>query len=77
MHKISTPPFYAAWVSIGMLDSFGGLRINGRAQVVDRWGEVISGLYAGGEASGGGQQHGLGRASVNGYVAGTNAAREG
>jgi hypothetical protein len=76
MHKISTPPFYAAWAPIGMLDSFGGVRINGRAQVVDRWGEVIPGLYAGGEASGGGQQHGLGRASVNGYVAGTNAARE-
>jgi hypothetical protein len=77
MHKISTPPFYAAWAPIGMLDSFGGLRINGRAQVVDRWGEVIPGLYAGGEASGGGQQHGLGRASVHGYIAGTNAAREG
>jgi hypothetical protein len=77
MHKISTPPFYAAWAPIGMLDSFGGLRINGRAQVVDRWGEVIPGLYAGGEASGGGQQHGLGRASVHGYLAGTNAVREG
>jgi hypothetical protein len=77
MHKISTPPFYAAWMPIGMLDSFGGLRINGKAQVVDRWGEVIPGLYAGGEASGGGQQHGLGRASVHGYIAGTNAAREG
>src|SRR5262245_40033478 len=76
MHKISTPPFYAAWMPIGMLDSFGGLRINGKAQVVDRWGEVIPCLYAGGEASGGGQQHGLGRASVHGYIAGTNAARE-
>ena len=77
LYKIEKPPFYAAWTPIGMLDSFGGLRINGRSQVVDRWGEVIPGLYAGGEASGGGQQHGLGRASVHGYVAGTNAAREG
>jgi hypothetical protein len=77
MHRIDTPPYYAAWTPIGMLDSFGGLRINGKAQVVDRWGEVIPGLYAGGEASGGGQQHGLGRASVHGYIAGTNAAREG
>src|SRR5262245_6333063 len=76
MHRIGTPPFYAAWISIGMLDSFGGLRINAKAQVVDRWGEVIPCLYAGGEASGGGQQHGLGRASVHGYIAGTNAARE-
>ncbi len=77
MHKISTPPFYAAWAPIGLLDSFGGLRINGKAQVVDRWGKVIPGLYAGGEASGGGQQHGLGRASVHGYIAGTNAVLEG
>ena len=35
------------------------------------------GLYAGGESSGGGNQHGLGRALVHGYIAGTNAAREG
>ena len=76
MHKINTPPFYAAWVPIAMLDSFGGLRINGKAQVVDLWGKVIPGLYAGGEASGGGQQHGLGRAAVHGYIAGTNAAQE-
>jgi hypothetical protein len=39
-------------------------------------GQVIPGLYAGGEASGGGQQHGLGRALVHGFIAGTNAARE-
>ena len=76
MHKIDTPPFYAAWIPISTDDSYGGLRINGKAQVVDLWGEVIPGLYAGGEASGGGQQHGLGRASVHGYIAGTNAARE-
>jgi fumarate reductase flavoprotein subunit len=77
MHRIDTPPFYAAWAPIGMLDSFGGLRINGKAQVIDRWGAVIPGLYAGGESSGGGQQHGLGRASVHGFIAGTNAAQEG
>jgi hypothetical protein len=76
MHRIETPPFYAAWVPITIGDSFGGLRINGKAQVIDLWGKVIPGLYAGGEASGGGQQHGLGRASVHGYTAGTNAARE-
>jgi urocanate reductase len=76
MHRIETPPFYAAWVPIMVGDSYGGLRINGKAQVVDLWGKVIPGLYAGGEANGGGQQHGLGRASVHGYIAGTNAARE-
>ncbi len=76
MHKIDTPPFYAAIVPVGVNDSFGGLRINGKAQVVDLRGEVIPGLYSGGEASGGGGMHGLGRALTHGYMAGTQAAKE-
>ncbi len=76
LHRIETPPFYAAAASIRVLDSYGGLRINGKAQVLDTQGEVIPGLYAGGEASGGGSQHGIGRASVHGYIAGTYAAQE-
>jgi hypothetical protein len=76
MHKIDTPPFYAATVNPVWHDSYGGLRINGRAQVIDMEGNVIPGLYAGGESSGGGNQHGLGRALVHGYIAGTNAANE-
>src|SRR6266446_1126382 len=76
LHRIDTPPFYAAIASIRVLDSYGGLRINGRAQVLDTQGAVIPGLYAGGEASGGGSQHGIGRASVHGYIAGTSAAQE-
>jgi hypothetical protein len=76
LHRIDTPPIYAAAASIRVQDSYGGLRINGKAQVVDTHGEVIRGLYAGGEASGGGWQHGIGRASVHGYIAGTNAAQE-
>lgn len=76
MHKIETPPFYAASQMIIWHDSYGGLRINGKCQVIDLWGNVIPGLYAGGEASGGGNQHGLGRALVHGYIAGTNAAAE-
>jgi len=36
----------------------------------------IPGLYAGGEASGGGRAHGIGRACVSGYIAGTQAAAE-
>ena len=76
LHRIDTPPFYAATASIRVLDSYGGLRINGKAQVLDTQGQVIPGLYAGGEASGGGQQHGIGRATVHGYIAGTNAAQE-
>jgi FAD binding domain-containing protein len=76
LHRIDTPPFYAASAGIRVQDSYGGLRINGKAQVLDTHGEVIRGLYAGGEASGGGSQHGIGRASVHGYIAGTNSAQE-
>jgi hypothetical protein len=76
MHKINTPPFYAASISPVWHDSYGGLRINGKAQVIDYEGNVIPGLYSGGESSGGGNQHGLGRALVHGYIAGSNAVNE-
>ncbi len=76
MHKIDKPPFYAASICPVWHDSYGGLRINGKAQVVDTQGVVIPGLYSGGEASGGGQQHGLGRALVHGIIAGSSIAKE-
>ena len=76
MYRTDTPQFYAATLYPVWHDSYGGLRINGRAQVIDMQGEPIAGLYAGGESSGGGNQHGLGRALVHGYIAGTNAAQE-
>jgi len=76
MHRIDTPPFYAAAFYPVWHDSYGGLRINGRAEVIDMQGEPIPGLFAGGESSGGGNQHGLGRALVHGYIAGTNAVKE-
>ena len=76
MHRIESPPFYAGFLFIEWHDSCGGLRINGRLQVVDLEGRPIPGLYAGGEASGGGEMHGLGRATTHGYIAGTNAVLE-
>jgi hypothetical protein len=76
LHRIDTPPFYAAIIPLAVNDSYGGLRINGKAQVLDLAGNVIPGLFAGGEASGGGRQHGIGRATVHGYIAGTSAANE-
>jgi hypothetical protein len=76
MHKIDKPPFYAASICPVWHDSYGGLRINGKGQVLDTQGEVIPGLYSGGEASGGGNQHGLGRALVHGYIAGSQIAKE-
>ena len=57
-------------------DSYGGLRINGKGQVLDMEGAAIPGLYSGGEASGGGNQHGLGRALVHGYIAGGAISQE-
>jgi len=72
MHKISKPPYYAALIAPIQHDSYGGLRINGKAEVLDYEGKPIPGLYSGGEASGGGSQHGLGRALVHGFIAGNS-----
>jgi hypothetical protein len=76
MHAINRPPFYAASIMVVWHDSYGGLRTNGKSQVVDLTGEVIPGLYAGGEATGSGNQHGLARAHVTGFIAGTNLPQE-
>ena len=76
MNHIVTPPFYALSIMVVWHDSYGGLRVNGRQQVVDMQGQVIPGLYAGGEAAGGINKHGLGKGHVHGYVAGTHAAEE-
>jgi hypothetical protein len=76
MNAIATPPFYALSIMVIWHDSYGGLRVNGRQQVVDMQGQVIPGLYAGGEAVGGFNKHGLGKGHVHGYIAGTHAAKE-
>jgi hypothetical protein len=75
-YKIQTPPFYAAWATPNVHDTRAGLRINARCQVMDLQGQVISGLYCGGESAGGFNQHGLGRCTAQGYIAGTYAAAE-
>jgi succinate dehydrogenase/fumarate reductase flavoprotein subunit len=75
-YKIEKPPFYAAWNTPVVHDTRAGLRINGKGQVVDINGQVIPGLYSGGECAGGWNQHGLGRCAVQGYIAGKNAGAE-
>ncbi len=75
-YPIATPPFYAAWATPVVHDTRAGLRINARCQVMDMQGRVIPGLYCGGESAGGFSQHGLARATCQGYIAGTNAAAE-
>jgi len=75
-YKIQKPPFYAGWATPNVHDTRSGLRINAKCQVLDMNGQVIPGLYCGGESAGGFNQHGLGRCTTQGYVAGINAAAE-
>ena len=74
LYKIARPPFYAAWATPVVHDTRAGLRINGKCQVIDLNGEIIAGLYCGGESAGGFSQHGLARAACQGYIAGRVAA---
>ncbi len=75
-YKIQQAPFYAAWATPVIHDTRAGLRINAKSQVVDFAGNVIPGLYAGGETAGGFSMHGLARGAVQGRIAGMNAAAE-
>jgi len=73
-YKIQTAPFYAAWSTPVVHDTRAGLRINAHSQVVDLKGDVIAGLYCGGESAGGFSMHGLARAVVQGRIAAKHAA---
>ena len=75
-YKVQTPPFYAAWATPVLHDTRAGLRINAKCQVVDFSGNVMPGLYCGGESAGGFSLHGLARCAVQGRIAGKNAAAE-
>ena len=74
LYKVANPPFYAAWATPVVHDTRAGLRINAKCQVIDMNGEIIPGLYCGGESAGGFSQHGLARAACQGYIAGQAAA---
>lgn len=79
-NKIDTAPFYAGARVPTVHHTMGGVEINEDAQVVDNNGEVIKGLYAAGEVTGG--IHGSNRLGGNaladitvfGRIAGTSAA---
>lgn len=74
LHRIARAPFYAAWATPVIHDTRSGLRIDARCRVIDFHGQPIGGLYCGGESAGGFSQHGLGRAIVQGRIAGRAAA---
>jgi succinate dehydrogenase/fumarate reductase flavoprotein subunit len=76
LYRIDKPPFYAAWATPVIHDTRAGLRINARCQVIDMNGEVIAGLYCGGESAGGFSMHGLARCTTQGFIAGRNAHAE-
>jgi tricarballylate dehydrogenase len=78
---IDSPPFEAYAVTCGITFTFGGLRINDDAGVINTDGEPISGLFAAGELIGGlfyfnyPGGTGLMSGSVFGRIAGGSAAR--
>ncbi len=78
---LDTPPFEAYAVTCGLTFTFGGLKIDGSARVIDTDGEVIAGLYAAGELVGGlfyfnyPGGTGLMNGAVFGRIAGTAAGQ--
>ncbi len=80
-NKIETAPFYASSFTPAVHHTMGGLEINVNAEVINKDGNVIPGLYAAGEVTGG--LHGTNRVGGNavpdalyfGKVAGANAAK--
>jgi tricarballylate dehydrogenase len=77
---LDTPPYYAFAVTCGITFTFGGLHIDKQAQVLDRVGVPMPGLYAAGELVGGIFYHnypggsGLTAGAVFGRLAGRSAA---
>jgi len=53
VHTIETPPYYGVKCKVCLTSMKGGLRINGKTQVLTQFGDVIPGLYAAGEIAGG------------------------
>ena len=80
-NTLDEPPFEAYAVTCGITFTFGGLRINTEAQVLDTDLRPMPGLYAAGERVGGIFYNnypggtGLMSGSVFGKIAGTTAAR--
>lgn len=79
-NKLDTPPYKAYPVRCGITFTYGGLKINENAQVINIDGEVIPGLFACGELVGGvfynGYPGGSGLTSgaVFGRIAGRSAS---
>ena len=75
-YKIAKAPFYAAWHTPALHDSYTGIRINTNGQVLDLHANPIPGLYACGDSAGGFGQHGICRAATFGRLGGWHAATQ-
>ena len=81
LFPLNEAPYYAIEVEPVIHHTMGGIKINTKAEVITRAGNVIPGLYAAGEVTGG--VHGGNRVGGNavadivvfGQIAGTSAAR--
>ena len=62
-NKLDTAPYYAIKVTAGVHHTMGGLKINTNTEVLNENGEVIPGLFAAGEVTGG--VHGANRLGGN------------
>lgn len=79
--RIDTPPYVVYKVTCGITFTFGGLKVDGEARVLDTEGKPMPGLYAAGEIAGDFFYYnypagsGLMRGAVFGRIAGEQAAR--
>ena len=75
--KIDTPPFYSWGVTGGITFTFGGVKVDKRAQVISTGWKPIDGLYAAGEMVGGlfHYNYALGTGLMSGAVFGRIAGR--
>lgn len=62
-NPLNTAPYYAIKVTAGVHHTMGGLKINANTEVLNEKGEVIPGLFAAGEVTGG--VHGANRLGGN------------
>ena len=62
-NPLNTAPYYAVKVTAGVHHTMGGLKINANTEVLNKKGEVIPGLFAAGEVTGG--VHGANRLGGN------------
>lgn len=79
--ELNKGPYYAVEVGPAVHHTMGGIEINTNTEVLNEAGEIIKGLYAAGEVTGG--IHGANRLGGNaladittfGRIAGENAAK--